>query len=510
MTTPFRWFTARWRWLLTPVAAFVALVCWGFASPIGAGPDDDYHLISTWCANGGSEHCEPGSASDLREVAHGFGQIFCYVQNPERSAACQEPGWDNWDGNTFETRRGNFYGEYPPVYYSTMRVLAGSDVQQSALVMRVVNAALFVALATALAGLLSESRRRTLMWGWLVTSVPLGVFIIPSNNPSGWAVLGVGSAFLALLGWFESTGRRRWAFAGIYLVAVLMAAGSRGDAAVYASGATVVVLILTWERTRDWLMRAILPAGGLVIALVFFTMAGQAGVGFEGFTSDNGISANVLPGVEEQISGSGLAAYNFLMLPFLWTGVWGSWGLGWLDTAMPAMVPWAAVSSFVAVGFTALSRAPWRKVISLVGVLVVLTALPVYVLTVGGDKVGENLQPRYLLPLVVLFGFVLVTEVPGLTLRFGRLQTATLFAALAGANLVALQVNIRRYITGADQQGLNLDAGAEWWWPGALVGPTATWILGSAAFAGLLVLLWPHLCESKALESEDLSESATR
>ena len=48
-----------WIWL-APLLAYVALLAWAFASPIGAGPDDDYHLISTWCADGGSSHCLPG------------------------------------------------------------------------------------------------------------------------------------------------------------------------------------------------------------------------------------------------------------------------------------------------------------------------------------------------------------------------------------------------------------------------------------------------------------------
>ena len=57
---------------------------------------------------------------------------------------------------------------------------------------------------------------------------------------------------------------------------------------------------------------------------------------------------------------------------------------------------------------------------------------------------------------------------------------------------MALQVNIRRYVTGDDLQGLNLDAGAEWWWTGFPVGPTGVWVVGALAFAGLLAVLWPR------------------
>ena len=120
---------------------------------------------------------------------------------------------------------------------------------------------------------------------------------------------------------------------------------------------------------------------------------------------------------------------------------------------------WAAVSAFVVVGFAGLGKLDWRKAISIAGVLLVLIVLPVYVLTVGNTKVGDALQPRYLLPLILLLCLLLVTMPRGAVLRFTRLQTFLIVAALAGANLVALQVNIRRYVTGDDEQGLNLDDG---------------------------------------------------
>ncbi|CAN5344883.1 hypothetical protein BH11ACT3_BH11ACT3_06840 [soil metagenome] len=492
-----RTIVSRFRWIhVAPILAFIALAAWAFASPIGAGPDDDYHLVSVWCADGGSAQCQPGSTAATRSMDPGFASIICYAGHRNDSAACQVGGWD---GTTrFETDRGNFAGEYPPVYYAVMHVFAGPDIQVSALVMRLVNAALFVALATALSALLPISRRRTLLWGWLIAVIPLGIFLIPSNNPSGWAITGVGTAFLALLGWFETTGRRRWVLGALYLVGAVMSAGARGDAGVYLVGASIIAGILTIARTKEWGLRAILPIAGIIIAIAFFVNAGQSGVGAIGFTGASGGpsygdlgdagGSTALP-----VTGLALAAYNLLMLPYLWTGVWGTWALGWFDTGLPAIVPTAATAAFVAVAFAGLGRLNWRKAVSVIGVLVVLVALPVYVLTVSDTKVGDALQPRYLLPLILLLGLLLTTMPLGRELRFTRVQTFAIFGALALANLVALQVNVRRYVTGADQQGLNLDAGAEWWWPHFPVGPLWIWIVGALAFTGLLTLLWAQL-----------------
>jgi hypothetical protein len=486
----------RLRWIhLAPVLAFIALSAWAFASPIGAAPDDNFHLTSVWCADGGNSHCQSGSTPTTERVSIPLADMSCFAAQPEKSAACQRAIMSHWDHGTTETKRSNLDGEYPPVFYAVMHLFAGPDLQVSALAMRLINAALFVLLATALAVLRPASRRPTLLWGWLVTLVPLGIFLIPSNNPSGWAITGVGTTFLALSGWYESSGRRRWALAALVLVGVLMAAGSRGDGAVYAAGAVVTATIMAaperdggWRLWRRW---AWLPVIAILVSVAFFMTAGQASTAGSGFGGGPAsISGSSRP---DSPTGLALAAYNLLMLPSLWTGVWGTWPLGSLDTGLPDIVPAAAVVAFVVVAFTGIGGLNRRKVIAAAGVFAVLVVLPVWVLTRGGNIVGDNLQPRYLLPIIVLLAFILLTMPRGAVFAMTRVQSIIVLSLLALANLVALQVDIRRYVTGIGEQGFNLDAGIKWWWTGFPVGPSWVWIVGALAFAGLLVVLWPQL-----------------
>ncbi len=487
---------SRLRWIhLAPLLAVLTLGAWAFASPIGASPDDDYHLVSVWCAAGGSEACQPSNRDDFRRMSTAFDSVRCYAMLSKQSAACLNEAELALDGATFRTSRGNFQNKYPGAYYGTMHVFAGDNLLRNAMAMRFFNIALFVGLATALSALLHASRRQTLLWGWLVSLIPLGVFLIPSNNPSGWTVTGVGTAYLALLGWFETEGKRRWALGALYVVGIVMAAGSRSDGAIFAAGATVVAVLLTACRTREWLRSTVLALAGLAIAAAFFLTTSQTDVGVEGFTGPTPLPVpGAVAPVVEPVAGFALAAQNLLMLPHLWTGVWGTWGLGWFDTVMPAIVPWAAVAAFIVVAFAGLSILGKRKAAALVGVVTVLTAMPVYLLTAGGDVVGDEFQPRYILPLIVLLA-LLVTTVPSRArnIRFTRVQALAILGALALANLVSLQVNIRRYVTGTDQQGVNLDSGAEWWWHGLPVGPMGVWLVGSLAFVGLLAVLWPEL-----------------
>lgn len=467
---------------LVPVLAFIALGAWAFASPVGAGPDDDFHLVSIWCATGDEELCQPGTEENNRYAPASLVQVACFAFDPEASAACQPAEFSLTP--SVLTSRGNFSQEYPPVYYATMGVFAGGDIVASALAMRLINAALFVALSSLVFWLLPE-RRPTVVWAWLITTMPLGLFLIASNNPSGWAVTGIGTAWLALLGYFQTRGWRRIVLAAAFVIGALMAAGSRGDAALYVVGAIGIVGILTFTRSRTYLLALVLPAIVASICLVFFFTSGQIGAGVNGF---GGAGSSSSEGTEAQLSGAGLLAYNLLNVPFLWAGVFGQWGLGWLDTSMPAIVPLAATAVFVAVGFAGIRGMEWRRLVGVLGVVLVLIVVPVYVLTQGGDQVGQGVQPRYILPLIVLLGGLLALGVHATRVSFGRVQIVLLGAALVTCYLVALEVNLRRYVTGIDLPGLDLDSGVEWWW-NVPFSPMTVWVVGTLAFAGAVGIL---------------------
>ena len=487
------WTKVKGGWraaFLIPVLAFAALGAWALASPVGASPDDDFHLVSTWCANGNPDYCQPGDASNTRVVPESLLRASCFAFDADKSAACQTPYLATAAHADTMSKRGNFVGAYPPVFYKVMGLFAGDDIAKSVVIMRLVNAALFVALGTLLYLLLPALRRPTLVWGWLLTTMPLGLFLIASNNPSGWAVTGVGTAWLALLGYYETSGRRRIALGAIFAFAVAMAAGARADAAFYAVVGIGVVGVVTFRRDRTYFVLSILPALAIVGAAFVFLTSRQAGSGLHGF-SGSSLAAH------PELAGIGLLAYNILNVPFLWTGVFGGWGLGWLDTTLPDVVLWSVASAFIGAGFVGLSKLDRRKAFAIIGVAALLVLIPVYVLTRGGDAVGSNVQPRYLLPLIVLFGGVLLLSPQGKEFRLSRVQTWAVVAALVVANFVSLEANIRRYVTGIDQQGLNLDAGREWWWNTSLT-PDAVWLLGSLVYAAAVVLVVREISPRRA------------
>ena len=458
----------------------VGLLVWALASPVGATPDEDYHLISTWCGQGLEEGvCEDAHDDAERAVPVEIVYANCYAYQPDDSATCQadvprDPGGDGM----YETGRGNWTGDYPPVFFAFTHLFVGADVATSVLAMRVANVLVFLGLVTATYLASPPGLRRALVGGLVATSVPLGVFLVPSINPSGWAVLSAATFVVALVGFMTArTVRSGVALAVIAALALLVGAGSRADSAMYAVVAVGVALVLTVRLGRASLLRAAYPAALAVVAAVSFLTAGQ--------------SSAVEAAAPRPFTVAGFAGI-VLDVPSLWVGAVGGWGLGWLDTPMPPVVWVSMWGVLAAVVFGGLDRMTWRRALALLAVAGAVVVVPAYLQFLSGAPVGAFIQPRYILPLLVLLAVTALLRTDGAAFRLAPAQRWLLVAVVAGANLVALHRNIRRYVTGLDVESFDLDAGIEWWW-GIPLSPMATWLLGSAAFAAGLVLVTAEL-----------------
>ena len=470
---------------LAPVLAFLAISAWAFASPIGASPDDDYHLASVWCANDArADLCAPDpiNGDGWRLVLPGITTAPCFVADETASAGCQQ--WSSDLSPTVAADHGNWIGAYPPVYYSVMNLFASTDIQASALAMRLISVALFVAVTTALTLLLPANLRVPLIAGFAIVMVPLGGFLIASNNPGSWAVIGVGASWLAALGWFRTTGRRSWALGALTVFSVVLAAGARTDAAVYSILGLGIASVLSIERSRAFALKLLLPLALVVLSAVLFFTSGYADV------AEGGLNG----GIPDSASRNPLSvlAFNLISIPQLWTGVFGSWGLGWRMEVWPgfAMVEFATLAVFIGLASLGLRRMHATKAIMAIALIATLYLLPVYVLTVGSSVVGENVQPRYIFPLVIILGgLLLLGRASEDSLRPGPWHLVPAIVLLSGANAIALYITLRRYITGFDVEQLSLESGAEWWWAGSPVGPTVLWLFGSLAFAAAVSLL---------------------
>ena len=462
------------------VLSLVALLSWAVSSPAGSSPDENFHATSIWCGWGSDgTTCRDDGVKDTRSMPFDPGRASCYAGLPGISASCQ----DDKDGLEHRTDAtwGNFVGLYPPVYYAAMRPLVSDNYEDSVLRIRVVNSVLIVAVIAAVGLLIPASLRRTMLWSLLIAVVPLGMFILPSINPSSWSILSAGTLWVALYAQFDATGRRRVALGALALLTALMGSGARGDSCLYSSLAVIAVFTLRWGVLRANRFPVLVGVGVVVMSAAFFLSSGQSSVASKGlYVPDELLSDASRPEI---------AIANFLKVPYVLTGMFGSWPLGWFDTEEPAIVFQTALLVFAGVVFTALAHLSVRKALAVTGVAICFVLFPIVVLTQGRQFVGLSVQPRYLLPLLVLLGaMALHTKSSRHPLNLNRFQLFLIGGGLSVANAIALHVNIRRYVTGIDVNGINLDRDREWWWD-IPVGPTSVWIIGSLAFAGACVLI---------------------
>lgn len=469
---------SRVRWILAflgaPVLALCVLICWSLASPVGSSPDDDFHLPAIWCGLGERPGlCEAVDDSTDRLVPTALVNAPCFAFHPEVDASCWQP---DQTGLT-KVARANADGLYPPLFYAAMAPFASTNVEGSVVAMRIINSAFAVGLLSAVFFTLPRRIRPALLVSVVATCVPLGLFLFASTNPSSWALLSAAVVWVCVYGSTQTSGRRRTTLLALAVFGGLVGAGARADAAIFAVFGAAVGLFVGWRTHRRQWAPAIGVVAIAVISAVFYLNAGQSGAAVDGLSSD----APKLS-LSEHVS-------NFLETPSLWTGALGQANLGWLDTRMPAVVWVLSTAVFAGALFVGLRHVSRRRAIAVAAALAATWIVPFVLFAQSNARVGTMVQPRYILPLMIIAVGVASlrrnAERAWSPMRYGLAALSLLVAAT-----VALHQNIQRYTIGSSaRKGFDPGANAQWWWTSAPA-PIVVWLVGSIAFAGLLIVIW--------------------
>ena len=469
------------RTVLTHVlVAFLALVVgwgWSFSSPIASAPDDDFHLASIWCpppveSSGCGWQAAPNGKAKTVTVPRAVAEsAACYAHDSATSGSCT----DRIGTDLVQTTRFD-YGLYPGLYYRIMHVLVTSHITSAVLTMRMVNVLIAVLMLVGVSLVASARLRPIIGVGVLGSVVPLGLFTIASTNPSSWAFSGIAATAVGLLVALDAeTWPRRGVAAGIGVLGAVLAAMARTDSAVFLAVILLSVAVLHFQK----LLRSpwIWPVLG-VVAL--------AGI----WASQHGSQSTLNEfGSHSTLNRLQLFEYNALEVASIPIGIFGTWALGWLDTPMPASVHVSALVAAAIVTAVGLTSMSWRKAVAVALPVFAAVALPLYVLNRVGDFVGTQVQPRYVLPAVMITLIVLMLDrSTQRAVQPSTAQAAVVWGLLTLAQGVALWAEIRRYTTGLDVFVMNPDNGVEWWWA-AGPHPLATLVITSLAFSALLGLV---------------------
>lgn len=457
------------------VALAMVAFTWAIASPLGSSPDDNFHLNSIWCAwDREGSGCEVvGPDEDPRQQlvdvpALQSAMPWCYAFKPTQSAACQSDPAVVIPAD--QIRSPANVSLYPKGYYALMRALVGDDAQRSIIMMRLVTAGTSALMLWAAAMLFARPERWRVGLFTLVATVPLGLFVFASVNPSAWTIAATGGTFLATVAACRSTDRRAALLSGAAAAGyVLLAASARADAALFCGIAVLVAGAASFPFNARWRSHAVALISPLVAIVVAYAASARSVPDPEGGS---------LPG----------GTWQLLSVPALYLGP-GAQQLSFRDVTMPA-ASWVAVT--LAVGMTlALGwrRLDSRRTMALAVALVALAGVPLYWQWLqGGSNPLGYVQPRYVLPAALTAVLLLAVNLPNDRLRVRRDSLMIIAGLLAVANFTALFKVLRRFTTGSDVIGWDLSTGREWWWSWAPP-PQFVWWLGGVAFAVAVAIM---------------------
>ena len=154
-------------WRVIGVIGLVLSVCgvglaWAVSSPLGASPDDDYHLGSIWCppplADSGctTGYTERGTFGPVVPETISATRVACYAFHGNESAVCS---LNNSDERTMVTDRWDD-GNYPWGYYQFHHHFIAHDADRAGVTMRLINVGIAIVLIGAIGALMPSAMRR--------------------------------------------------------------------------------------------------------------------------------------------------------------------------------------------------------------------------------------------------------------------------------------------------------------------------------------------------------------
>jgi hypothetical protein len=423
--------------IIYSLLSFLILLGWAVGSPPGSSPDEDLHLTSSWCySKYQGATCE---TVPLRLVEVGK----CYFKDSGIIATCEKSIPKD------EVSPERIYSD-KSYYHFLANFVSLDSIDKSTVQMRIANS--FFSSISILVIVLLTSRLIYLpiIISWLVVNIPLGFFLISSVNPSSWLYI-FSFLFLPLTYRIFAEKNQAYLFTTKLLIlglTFLLSLNARPDTLLFASifGITLLPVIFISE-VKKLITRIAIYLSTLFISIYLMLSIWSR--------------SNLVNFRESKISSWEIVT----SLPSIITGVFGGWGLGSLETTMP---PVTYVGSFVivlALLFYGLRfvNLPEAVSIFLIGLFVFI--VPFFVLLRSNLRVGEWLQPRYILPIFyVLIGLSLIIIFRSFHEKSLLIIVNLIFFLSSITFTFSLHTFYRRYVAGLDNFNLFFEKTNSWWW----------------------------------------------
>jgi hypothetical protein len=423
--------------IIYSLLSFFILLGWAVGSPPGSSPDEDLHLTSAWCySKYQGATCE---TVPLRLVEVGK----CYFKDSGTIATCEKSIPKD------EVSPERIYSD-KSYYHFLANFVSLNSIDKSTVQMRIANS--FFSSISILVIVLLTSRLIYLpiIISWLVVNIPLGFFLLSSVNPSSWLYI-FSFLFLPLTYRILAEKKQPYLFMTKLLIlglTFLLSLNARPDTLLFASifGITLLPVIFSSE-VKKLSNRIAIYLSTLFISIYLMLSIWSR--------------SNLVNFRESKISSWEIVT----SLPSIITGVFGGWGLGSLETTMP---PVTYVGSFVivlALLFYGLRFANLPEAVSIFLIGLFAFIVPFFVLLRSNLRVGEWLQPRYILPIFyVLIGLSLIVIFKSFHAKSLLIIINLIFFLSSITFIFALHTFYRRYVAGLDNFNLFFEKTNSWWW----------------------------------------------
>ena len=449
------------------VLTFLISAGWAFVSPPGSSPDEDAHLTTIWCQSEyGSESC---AEVPLRVVELGK----CYFLDANALPTCQNE--IPFTGATPERILSK------NLYYLTLsKFINSQNIEQSIILMRIFNS-LILALIVSFIVLISVQKiAYATILGIMIVNTPLGYFIISSINSSAWPFIFYSvlfPLFYNVIHWKNSITVSVIKIS-LLIILFLICRQIRPDVSLFIAIYFITLLPFLFKFKAEWrrdfynikvhnsLLLIISIISSFVLAI--FTWNRSNLVSFRDFEIS----------LWETIS----------RIPSIITGVFGGWGLGSLEVRMPSINYVLILFVFLALLFRGLKFSNIYQTTSLLLQLMFAFLIPLFVVIQSNLKVGEWVQPRYILP--IFYGITIHAIIINLKNLKEKRQLIPIAVISIISFTFALYTTARRYTIGLGNFDLNLENNSSWWWDLQLL-PNPVTIIFISCMSYLL--LWVYL-----------------
>ena len=462
------------------LALWLTLVCWALSSPINATPDEGYHIPSIWCGHGIQERSCPEIPGNTSANT---------VQVPDLSNLCFRRSVCNQQSEHILSIAGIAKENYPKAYYWTMHHLVGPNMTQSVLAMRIFNATIASLLFLSQAILCTNKKYLSWLTGFTFTIIPLGMSLIASINPSGWAITGIANSWMFLLiakTMPKENRRKRIAAWALWAFASFMCIASRFDATIFLVVSNLIVLIATDSRIKKLNWKYIL---GFPAVIIPFFVIWRSRFPFLEWASHfttkplnpNGPSLHIW--ITHWI-------INVVSIPI---EAFGEGRLGADIIDIPRIVPILGIALLGAALLFAFLQVNRMQIFVTVSSFMFMTAVVMRIANMELDLF--NVSGRYILPLVpyIVGSCVYFSSSPIQLMEILQLRRIVI-VCMTIAHALSMYAVVEQNVMGTSFGIQILKVGTEeWWWTKLPIGPNFLIVIGSFCFYQFISHAWDRV-----------------